>query len=115
MHQPAHRHLAWFAPCSARALAPAAMAAMALLTQPSMAQGTNVDWQPTAREVVLNTDSGRILTASEDGSARIWSSTGDGEPLVLEGHRGSLTSAVWSSDGARVSTMHPDTVTEPPQ
>jgi WD40 repeat protein len=48
-------------------------------------------------------DSGRILTASFDNTARLWDH--DGKPLaVLEGHTDNITSAVFAPDGGRILT-----------
>jgi WD40 repeat protein len=50
---------------------------------------------------------GRILTASEDKTARLWD--GDGKPLaILSGHTDRVTSAVFSRDGGRILTASAD-------
>ncbi|HRI66821.1 MAG TPA: hypothetical protein PK156_21390, partial [Polyangium sp.] len=49
-------------------------------------------------------DGKRILTASVDGTARIWDLERKTSPLVLSGHTEGLISAVWSHDGKRVLT-----------
>ena len=33
-------------------------------------------------------DGTRIVTASDDGTARVWRADGSGEPVVLRGHEG---------------------------
>jgi WD40 repeat protein len=53
-------------------------------------------------------DGKRALTASADGTARVWSADGRGVPVVLRGHEGPLTAATWSPDGARVLTASRD-------
>jgi WD40 repeat protein len=52
-------------------------------------------------------DGDRIVTASDDGTARVWSA--DGEQLaVLEGHTAGITSAAFSPDGSQVVTASDD-------
>lgn len=43
----------------------------------------------------------RVVTASDDGTARVWSLDGSTEPVVIR-HEGSVRSASFSPDGARV-------------
>jgi WD40 repeat protein len=53
--------------------------------------------------MTLAADGGRILTASGDGTARLWDR--DGKPLaILEGHTNEVTSAVFAPDGRRILT-----------
>jgi WD40 repeat protein len=53
---------------------------------------------------------GRILTASNDGTARLWDR--GGKPLAtLQGHTGFVTSAVFAPDGGRVLTASGDNTT----
>jgi WD40 repeat protein len=48
-------------------------------------------------------DGGRILTASDDNTARLWDR--DGKPLAtLQGHTGAVNSAVFAPDGGRILT-----------
>ncbi|WP_437284297.1 nSTAND1 domain-containing NTPase [Sorangium sp. So ce406] len=49
-------------------------------------------------------DGRRIVTASWDKTARVWSADGIGEPLVLRGHEDRVQSAAFSPDGQRVVT-----------
>ena len=53
-------------------------------------------------------DGDRVLTASADGTARVWSATGDDEPVVLSGHEAPLHRAVFSPDGEWVLTASED-------
>jgi WD40 repeat protein len=53
---------------------------------------------------VFSPDGQRILTGSDDGTARVWNAA-SGEPLAtLEGHTGFIRSAVFSPDGQRIVT-----------
>jgi WD40 repeat protein/serine/threonine protein kinase len=49
-----------------------------------------------------------VVTASGDGTARVWSADGSGQPLVLAGHRDAVWSATFSPDGKRVVTASGD-------
>ncbi|XXX72563.1 protein kinase [Sorangium sp. So ce134] len=53
-------------------------------------------------------DGRRIVTASADRAARVWSADGTGEPIVLRGHTDQLYSAAFSPDGKRVVTGSQD-------
>ncbi len=62
----------------------------------------------SVRNAVFSPDSSRVLTASIDGTARIWNGDGTGEPIVLSGHTNEVTRAVFSPDGSRVLTASDD-------
>ncbi len=49
-----------------------------------------------------------MLTASRDGTARVWPADGKGQEIVLRGHRGAVTSAAFSPDGSHVVTASRD-------
>ena len=49
-------------------------------------------------------DGERILTASYDGTARIWNIDAPAEPLVLQGHTDLIEAASFSPDGSKVVT-----------
>src|SRR5262249_4240089 len=53
-------------------------------------------------------DGQRIVTASQDKTARVWNADGTGEPLVLRGHEGWVVSAAFSPDGQRIVTASED-------
>ena len=56
-----------------------------------------VAWRsaPTAR---------RIVTGSEDGTAKVWDARTGSALLELKGHKGAVTSASFSPDGSRIVT-----------
>lgn len=63
------------------------------------------------RAAAWSPDGARVVTASADRSARVWSADGRGDPLVIggpDGHQGALTTVAWSPDGARVLTASDD-------
>ena len=63
------------------------------------------DW---VTDVNASTDGEWLVTASSDGTARIWS-TRSGAPIaVLRGHRGQVNRAVFSPDGKLVVTASTD-------
>ncbi|WP_437926558.1 protein kinase [Sorangium sp. So ce291] len=49
-------------------------------------------------------DGRRIVTASRDGTARVWNADGTGQPIVLRGHEDVVRSAAFSPDGRRIVT-----------
>ncbi|WP_407738951.1 CHAT domain-containing protein [Hyalangium sp.] len=103
---------------------------LALLTlreiqEPSQLQGWDRDvsevlQQPLSRAVLrghqeavvyveVSPDGQRVVTASRDGTARIWRTDGEGDPLVLAGHEGPVYHATFSPpDGALVLTSSHD-------
>jgi len=57
---------------------------------------------------VFSADGRRVLTASYDGTARLWDAATARELVVLRGHENLVYSAVFSADGARVATASSD-------
>jgi WD40 repeat protein len=53
-------------------------------------------------------DGTRVVTASDDNTARIWAADTGVEIAVLDGHTGNLFTAVFSPDGERVLTASDD-------
>jgi WD40 repeat protein/serine/threonine protein kinase len=71
-----------------------------VLPHPDMV--SSASWSP---------DGKRIVTACFDGTARVWSADGTGEPRVLRGHERGVTSAAFSPDGRRIVTSSWDKTT----
>jgi WD40 repeat protein len=63
------------------------------------------------RRATYSPDGTRIVTASLDGTARIWDAWSGVEQRVLSGHTGGVFTAVWSPDGARIVTASDDGTT----
>jgi WD40 repeat protein len=57
---------------------------------------------------VFSPDGERIVTASSDGTARLWDATSGAELHVLRGHEGTVSSPAFSPDGERVVTASED-------
>jgi WD40 repeat protein len=53
-------------------------------------------------------DGTRVVTASDDRTARVWTVDGSDAPVVLDGHHGEVTSAAFSPDGTHVVTSSKD-------
>lgn len=64
-----------------------------------------------ANSAVFSPDERTILTASADGTARIWISAGAGEPIELRGHKDFVYGATFTPDGRRVITASQDHTT----
>ncbi len=57
---------------------------------------------------VYSPDGTRIVTASNDKTARIWDAGTGAQLAVLSGHGGSVSSAAYSPDGTRIVTVSAD-------
>jgi WD40 repeat protein/tRNA A-37 threonylcarbamoyl transferase component Bud32 len=60
--------------------------------------------QRGVRDLQLSPDGKRLLTCSDDQTARIWDLERDVELHTLRGHTGSVTMARWALGGTRVAT-----------
>ena len=58
--------------------------------------------------VTWSADGQRVLTASQDNTARIWDAVSGEQLVVLQGHGAAVYQAVWSPDGQRVLTASED-------
>jgi WD40 repeat protein len=57
---------------------------------------------------VWHGEGSRILTASSDGTARVWDAATGAELLILSGHAGEVRQAVWNGDHSRILTASSD-------
>jgi WD40 repeat protein len=60
------------------------------------------------RSAAFSPDGERVVTTSDDGTVRVWSADGRGEPIVLRGHTAASTAAVFSPDGRRIASASED-------
>ena len=60
------------------------------------------------RNAVFSPDEQLVLTASEDGTARIWRTATGAQVAVLRGHRAQVSDVVFSRDGRSVLTASED-------
>jgi len=58
--------------------------------------------------VGFSADGGRVVTASSEGTARVWDAATGKELAVLRGHQDTLLSAAFSGNGRRVLTVSAD-------
>ncbi len=89
------QHLAW------------TQAALEVLQQP-LASAVLRGHRGPVRAAVFSADGTRVVTASRDGTARVWRAEGTGLPRVLKGHGGEVLAAAFSPDGRRVVTASAD-------
>ena len=78
------------------------------LTLPGAERLRLVGHEGEATSVAFSPDCARIVTASYDGTARIWEAATGKEITTLRGHESWVTSAAFSPDGARVVTASAD-------
>jgi WD40 repeat protein len=65
----------------------------------------HTDW---VRSVAWSPDGTKIATASDDNTARVWSSSSGSTLLTLTGHSDSVQSIAWSPDGTKIATSSDD-------
>ena len=63
-------------------------------------------FSPDGNKIVTASVNGTIRTQTADGTARIWDVESGRELQKLEGHTGSITSAVFSPDGKKIVTTN---------
>jgi WD40 repeat protein len=59
----------------------------------------------SVNSVAWSPDGSKIATASNDGTARVWSSSNGSTLLTLTGHSNKVTSVAWSPDGSKIATV----------
>ena len=59
-------------------------------------------------QVAFSPDQKHVLTASLDGTTRLWPVNGYGDPIMLNRHAKAVTDAVFNSDGKLVATTSED-------
>ena len=55
-----------------------------------------------------NVDESHILTASDDGTARVWDAETGEQILILSGHTDGVRQAMWNTDESRILTAGED-------
>ncbi|WP_198316639.1 CHAT domain-containing protein [Cystobacter fuscus] len=89
------QHLAW------------TQTALEVLQQP-LASAVLRGHRGPVRAAAISADGRWVVTASRDGTARVWRADGTGMPRVLEGHGGEVLAVAFSPDGRRVVTASAD-------
>ncbi|WP_437935888.1 nSTAND1 domain-containing NTPase [Sorangium sp. So ce341] len=64
--------------------------------------------QQPIHAAVWSHDGQRVLSASDDMTARLWNAGGTGDPIVLSGQRGRINALAFSPDDKRVLTASED-------
>src|SRR6185503_12641854 len=59
-------------------------------------------------QAVWNADESRVLTSSDDGTARVWDAATGAQLIVLTGHRDWVNTAIWNAAGSRILTASDD-------
>jgi WD40 repeat protein len=62
----------------------------------------------SVRSATFSPDGSRLVTGSDDGTARVWDAQSGAMVLALKGHTGSVRSATFNPDGSRVLTASYD-------
>jgi WD40 repeat protein len=94
-------------PSDIRKASPAAVALAVAVSQTNWHLGFG-GHEGDVRSAAFSPDGSRIVTASDDKTARIWDAATAKEIAVLRGHEGSVNSAAFSPDGSRIVTASND-------
>ncbi len=78
------------------------------LTPPGAERLTLRGHEDGVQSAAFSPDGARIVTASDDSTARIWDAASGAEIAALRGHEGPVQSAAFSPDGARIVTASVD-------
>jgi WD40 repeat protein len=78
------------------------------LTPPGAERLRLVGHEDAVWSTAFSPDGARIVTASLDGTARVWDAETGAEIAVLRGHEDAVRGAAFSPDGARVVTASAD-------
>ena len=78
------------------------------LTPPGIERLRLVGHEGAVSSSCFSPDGARIVTASGDGTARLWDAATGQEILAVRGHEGGVSSASFSPDGARIATASDD-------
>jgi len=62
----------------------------------------------TIREAIWNADGSRILTVSDDNTARVWDAETGRQLVSLRGHMDWIKETIWNADGSRILTASDD-------
>lgn len=86
----------------------AAVWALAWAISASKLRGRLEGHEGLVRGAAYSPDGTRIVTCSEDGTARVWDSATGAAFRTLRGHEGGVWSVAWSPDGTRIVTSSAD-------
>ncbi|MEM9463340.1 MAG: CHAT domain-containing protein [Myxococcota bacterium] len=76
--------------------------------QKPVARALLIGHQMEITSACFSPDGRRIVTTSNDGTARVWNADGREEPVVLGGHQGEVHSAAFDAEGQRIVTVSTD-------
>ncbi len=78
------------------------------LTPPGLERFRLVGHEGTVSSAAFSPDGTCVVTASSDGTARLWETATGTQAATLIGHDGAVTSAAFSPDGTRIVTASDD-------
>jgi WD40 repeat protein len=107
-HDPERGVLVALAAIEEYAPTPEAIGALDAAVRVSRVRGYLEGHDGAVNSVTFSPDGTRVLTASDDATARVWSVEDRREVLVLSGHSAKVRSAEYSRDGTRIVTASED-------